>query len=60
MAHWNEMRNTIVIAISFYTVMKMICALMFMKSNHYGIICRSNLLQLVSCNVMFKVSDIMV
>ena len=38
----------------------MICALMFIISNHYGIKCLSNLLQLEPCNVMFKViSDIM-
>ena len=36
------------------------CALMFIISNHYGIKCLSNLLQLEPCNVMFKViSDIM-
>ena len=59
MAHWYEMWNTIVIAISFCTGKKMICALMFIISNHYGIKCLSNLLQLEPCNDMFKViSDI--
>ena len=34
--------------------------IVFIKSNHYGIKCISNLLQLEPCNVMFKViSDIM-
>ena len=38
----------------------MICALMFMISNQYGIKCLSNLLQLEQCIVLFKVnSDIM-
>ena len=54
MAHWYEMWNTIVIAISFCTGKKMICALMFIISNHYGMKC-INLLQLELCNVMFKV-----
>ena len=40
--------------------MKMICELMFIISNRYGIKCLSNLLQLERCNVMFKViSEIM-
>ena len=55
MAHWYEMWNTIVIAISFCTGKKMICALMSIISNHYGIKCLSNLQQLEPCNVMFKV-----
>ena len=37
----------------------MICALMFIISNHHEIKSLSNLLQLEPCNVMFKVvSDI--
>ena len=34
---------------------KMNCSLMFNISNYYGIKCNSNLLQIVPCNVMFKV-----
>ena len=57
MAHWHEIRNTIVIAC---TGKKMIGALMFMINNHYGTKCRCNLLHLEPCNLMFKViSDIM-
>ena len=38
----------------------MICELMFIISNHYGIKCLTNPLQLEPCNVMSKViSDIM-
>ena len=60
MAHWYDMWNSIVIAINFCNAKKMICALMFIISNHYGIKCVSNLLQLEPCNDMFKViSDIM-
>ena len=60
MAHWHDMWNTINIAINFCNAKKMICALMFILSNHYGIKCLSNLLQLEPCNVMFKmISDIM-
>ena len=60
MAHWYDLWNTIVIAINFCNAKKMICALMFIISNHYGISCLCNLLQLEPCNVMFKViSDIM-
>ena len=55
MAHWYDMWNTIVIAINFCNAKKMICALMFIISNHYGIKCLSNLQQLEPCNVMFKV-----
>ena len=55
MAHWYEMWNTIVIAISFCTGKKMICALMFIISNHYGIKCLCNLLQFKPCNVMYEV-----
>ena len=37
----------------------MTCALMFIRSNNYGIKCLRNLLQLEHCNNMFKViSDI--
>ena len=45
--------NTIVIAINFFN--GKICVLMFIISNHYIIICLSNVLQLEPCNVMFKV-----
>ena len=38
-AHWYEMWNTIIIAISFCNGKKMICALMFIISNHFGIKC---------------------
>ena len=54
MAHWYDLWNTIVIAINFCNAKKMICALMFILSNHYGIKCLSNLLQLEPCNVMFN------
>ena len=38
----------------------MICAFMFIISNHYGMKCLSNIIQLEPCNVIFKViSDIM-
>ena len=43
-AHCFEMWNTIVIEISFCTEKKMICALMFIISTHYGIKCLGNLL----------------
>ena len=60
MAHWYDLWNTIVIAINFCNAKKMICALMFIISNHYGIKCLSNLLQLESWSVVLKViSDIM-
>ena len=60
MAHWHEMWNTILIAISFSTGMKMICALMLIISNHYGMKCISNLIQLEPCNVICKlITDIM-
>ena len=37
----------------------MICALRFIIRSHYGIKCRSNVLQVEPCNLMFKViSDI--
>ena len=48
-AYWYEIGMTIVIAIRFCNGKKMICALMFIISYHYGIICLSNLLQ---CNIM--------
>ena len=52
--------NTIINEINFYNAKKMNCAMMFIISNHYGIKCVSNLLQLEPCNDMFKViSDIM-
>ena len=47
--------NTIINEINFSNAKKMNCALMFMLSNHYGIKCVSNLLQLEPCNDMFKV-----
>ena len=60
MAHSYDMWNSIDIAINSCNAKKMIYALMFIISNHYGIKCLSNLLQLEPCNVMFKViSDIM-
>ena len=34
MAHWYDLWNTIVIAINFCNAKKMICALMFIISNH--------------------------
>ena len=52
MAHWYDLRNTIVIAINFCNGKKIICTLMFLISNHYGL---SILLLLEPCNVMFKV-----
>ena len=55
MSSWYDMRNTIVIAINFCYANKMICALMFIIWNHYGIKCVSNVLQLEPCNVAFKV-----
>ena len=54
------MWNVIVAAINFCNAKIMIFALMFIMSNHYGIKCHSNQLQLEPCNVIFKVnSDIM-
>ena len=48
---WNKM---------FWVITYNYCAFMFIISNHYGIKCVSNLLQLEPCNDMFKViSDIM-
>ena len=38
----------------------MICVMMFIISNHYGIKCLRKILQLEQCNIMFKmISDIM-
>ena len=57
---WNDMRNTIVIAINFCNAKKIICVMMFIISYHNGIKHLSYLLQLVPCNVMFYViSDIL-
>ena len=55
MAHWYDMWNAIVIAINFLNEKKMNCTLVLIISNHYGIICLSNLLLLESCNVMLNV-----
>ena len=35
MAHWYDLRNTMVIAIHLYNGKKMICAFMFIISNHH-------------------------
>ena len=43
-AHWYDMRNTIVIAINFCNAKKMISAFMFIISKHCWIKCLSNLL----------------
>ena len=60
MVHWYDLWNTILIAINFCNAKKMISELMFIISNHDGINCLSNLLQLERYNVMFNViSDIM-
>ena len=60
MAQWNYVRNSIVIAINFCNGKKMICALMFIISKHYGIKCLIHLIQLEPCNAMLKViSDLM-
>ena len=48
--HWYDLWNTIVIAINVSYVKKMICALMFINSNHDGIKYLSNLLQLDPCD----------
>ena len=55
MAHWYGLWNTIVIAINFYNGKEMIYALMFIISNHHGIKCLSNQLQLELCNVTLNV-----
>ena len=55
MVHW-----LCIITINFCNAKKMICALKFNMSNHYGRKCFSNLLQLQPCNDMFEViSDVM-
>ena len=51
MEHWYDMWNSIVIATNFCNAKIMICALMFIINNHYGLICLNNLLQLEPCNV---------
>ena len=58
--HWYHMWNSIVIATNLLQKKRMICSLMFIINNHYGLKCLNNLLQLEPCNVMFTViSDIM-
>ena len=60
MPHSYDLRSTIVMAINFWNAKKMNCALMFILSNHYGMICLSNLIQFEPYNVTFKmISDIM-
>ena len=60
MAHCFDMWNTILTEINFWNAIKMNRALMFIKSNHYGIKCVSNLVQLEPYNDMLKViSNIM-
>ena len=54
MAHWYDMGNTILIAITFFNAKKMICALMLILSNHCGRKCLNHLLQLDSCNDCLK------
>ena len=44
-AYWYEIGMTIIIAIHFRNGKKMICALMFIISYHYGTKCLTNLLQ---------------
>ena len=48
--HWYDLWNTIVIAIYFFNGKKMICALMFIICNHYGIKCFSNLFKFIINN----------
>ena len=50
LAHCYDMRSTIINAITFCNGNKMNCVLMFIMSNHYGIIYLSNLLQSESCS----------
>ena len=52
MAHWEVQLFLQLVSALFRK--KMICALMFIISNQYGIKCLSNLQQLEPCNVMFK------
>ena len=53
MAHWYDTLNYICYCINFSKAKKMIWALMFILSNHDGIKCLSNLLQLEPSNVMW-------
>ena len=58
MAYCYVCKNTITVVIYLLHLIswqKMICALMFITSNQYGIKCLSNLLQLEQRNDMFKV-----
>ena len=57
MAHCYDMWNTTITAINFCNATKVNWALLFIISNHYGIKCVSNLVQLEPCNDM--ISDIM-
>ena len=60
MAHCYDMWNTIISPVNFCNAMKVNWALMFIISNHYGIKCVSNLLQLEPCSEKFKViSDVL-
>ena len=56
-AHWYDFWNTIVIVINLCKARKMICALMFVISNHWEIKCLSNLIQLKPCSVIYKVTS---
>ena len=47
-----------IIAIILCNVIKMCCALMFIISNHYGIKCLSDLLQIEPCDELFKVISV--
>ena len=53
--HWYDMWNTIVITIKYCNAKKMMCSLMCIISNHYGIKCLSNLLHVEPSDVMFEV-----
>ena len=57
MAHWCDMWNTIFIATNFCNAKKMICALLFIISNQYGIKCLNILFYFLiePGNIMFKV-----
>ena len=60
MEHCYDAWNTIINANNFCNAKKKNCAMMFIISNHHGIKCVSNLVQLEPWNDMFKViSDIM-
>ena len=52
-AHWDAIVHAIVITIKFCKPKKIICIMMII-SNHYGIKCVRNLIQLEPCNVMFN------